>query len=512
MNSRERNLLALLSSAGIVAVGRIVGSVTTIAERIAVGRLLTPAAYGEVSIGIAVLSFSSTIALVGFTQGVPRYVSRYDDEADRRGVWVSGLAFTGTLAILVAGALYLNADVLATRLLERTDSPRMLSLFALALPFYVGMKIGVGTIRGYERTIYKTYTQDLVYPLTRIALLVALIGIGYEVLAAGYAYLVAAVLAFVVSHVFANRLVSLVGPFRTHIREVLTFSTPVVISGFLNTLLTWTDTILLGFYTDSAVVGDYSAAYPIAGGMLIVLSSFGFLYLPLTSRLDADDEHREIDLIYKTTTKWVYIVTFPAFLTFVFFPADVIRVFFGPQYTEASLVLVVLSIGFFSNAIGGRNRETLSGLGVTKFLLVTNGTAFALNIALNVLLIPEYGALGAAVASAVSIIGLNLTALAILKLKFDISPFSRWSTRTFVVLPATLLPVGALVARSVSLSAISLFPFLVAVGLASVAVVSLTGCLQSEDWIALEFVESTVGVRVPLIRRFLPARPDEAMG
>jgi len=506
MRSREERLAKLLGSASIVFVGRLVGSASTVVERVIIGRLLTPAAYGEVSVALALLSFASTVAVVGLSQGVPRYVSRFDDERDRRGVWLSGVLVAGSLAVALAAVLYANVGFVAGALLERADSPRLLALFVLALPFVVGMRVAVGAMRGLGNTIYKTYAKDLLYPLVRIALVAALLSAGFGVVAAGYAYVAAAVLAFVVAHALLDRLLPLVGPVRTHVRETLRFSLPVLVSGFLATMLTWTDTLMLGYFQPSAAVGHYAAAYPIAGGMLLVLSSFGFMYLPLASRLDADGEHEEIARLYEITTKWVYVVTFPAFLTFVFFPADVVGVFFGAAYSEAALALVVLSVGFFSNAIGGRNRETIAALGTTRYLLVTNSLSLGLNVVLNLALIPTYGILGAAVASASAYVTMNVSAVAILKHRFGITPFSQWSTRTFVVLPTALLPPAYLVSRQLALSSVTLLPFLVCVGVASLVVVGLTGCLQPEDRVPLEVVEEKLGVRVPYVRRHLPAQ------
>lgn len=504
MTSRERNLARLLSSAGIVVAGKLVGSISTFAERIAIGRLLRPEAYGEVSVAIAILSFGTTAVLIGLSQGVPRYVSRFDSGRDVRGVWVSALGLTGGLSLVLAAALLWNLDRLSRSLFDGPEAPALVVLFVLSIPFVAGLNIGVGVIRGFGNTRYKAYVQDLLYPLTRILLVVGLISLGYGVLAAGYAYLAAAALAFVVSTVLAHRLQSLLGPFRTHVGELLRFSLPVVISSFLASLLTWTDTLMLGYFHQSYVVGQYAAAYPIAGGMLIILSSFGYLYLPLASRLDADDQREEIDHIYKTITKWIYVVTFPAFFTFVLFPADVVHVFFGDGYADAAVALPILAVGFFANAVGGRNRETIAALGVTKFLLVTNGAAFALNVALNLLLIPRYDVAGAAVASATSYVLLNVLALAVLAFGFDISPFSRRSVRTFVLLPILLLPPGYLLAGSITLGSLLLVPLLVSVGLACIVIVSVTGCLQAEDRVVLEFVENAVGIRIPFVRRYLP--------
>jgi O-antigen/teichoic acid export membrane protein len=506
--TREKHLTTLLTSAGLVTVGKLVGSFTTVGERVIVGRMLTPDAYGEVSVGLALLAFATTASLVGFSQGVPRYISRFEDDADRRGVWVGGMLVTGIVALVLTTILLLNVEWLTETLLAEADSPRMLALFVLALPFVIGLKVTVAAIRGHGNTVYRIYAQDLAYPLTRIVLLVALLYAGFNVLAAGYAYLVGATLAFGVSLVLLHKLTTLRGEVRTHVREVGRFSLPVVVSGVLATLLTRTDTLMLSYFRDTYEVGQYSAAYPIANGLIIVISSFGFLYLPMASQLDAEDEHDEIDSIYTVSTKWIYLVTFPALLTFVLFAGDVVEIVFGGAYDEAPIALAILSVGFFTNAIGGRNRETISALGVTTYLMVVNGFAFAINVVLNLYLIPPYGLVGAAVASATAYGVLNFTACAILWYRWGITPLSRRSVKTFLVLPLALFPPAYLLAPYVSLSIVTILPWLVAVGLCSIAVVAVTGCLQQEDRIVLESIENTVGIRIPLIRRFFPERED----
>lgn len=181
-----------------------------------------------------------------------------------------------------------------------------------------------------------------------------------------------------------------------------------------------------------------------------------------------------------------------------------LSIFFGDRYATAALALSILSVGFFTNAAGGRNRETLSALGYTKFIMLSNSLTFALNVALNLVLIPRFGYLGAAVASAASYVTLNVSIYAVLRLKFGISPFSTWSLRTFVLLPLLVIPPTWLLSQWASLTAVTLPLFLVCAGLLSIAVVALTGCLQPGDEIALEFVESLLGRRVDALRRYVP--------
>lgn len=498
-------LSGLLSSATLVLTGGLLASFSKVLERIIIGRALSPGAYGEVSIGFALLSFGTTISLVGFSHGIPRYVSRYEEEADRRGVWLGAFVFTGAVSLLLASLLWWQQETVVATLFEDPDSPRLLGLFLVALPFVVGMRVGVNTIRGLENTRFKLYTQDLTYPVGRLVILGALLLSGGGLLAAGYAYVAAAALAFLLSHVLLSRLMSLTGPVRLHFREVLVFSLPVIISGVLGVLLTRTDTLMLGYFSSSEEVGYYSAAYPLASGMLIVLSAFGFLYLPLASRLDADDEHGEMEAIYETTTRWIYVVTFPAFVAFVAFPGDVISVFFGQNYVSGAPALSILALGFFANALCGRNRETISALGRTEFLVVANGAAFALNIAMNVVLIPRYGLLGASVASAVSYVTMNVVATGVLMYLYDISPFNGVAVRSFLLLPVVVFPPVWLLSELIDLNIFTLGPFLAVVGVVSIGILAVAGLLQPEDRVVLEFVEEQTGVRVPYVRNFIPS-------
>lgn len=508
MSADEDDLSILLSSATLVIVGQILYSVSKLVERIVIARFLTPDAYGEVNIGLALMTLAVTIGLIGFRQGVPRYMSRLDDQRDKRGVWVTGLAIAGTIGIALGGLFLFNVGPVAGVFFEDPQNERLLALFVVSVPFVIGMQVGIGAIRGLENTRYRTYTRDLLYPGLRLLVIIGMLTTGAGIMAAGYAYLIAALVSFVVAHALLNRLLPLVGPVRTHAREMLAFSIPLVVSNLLSRLLTRTDTLMLGYFRPSYEVGLYSAAFPLATALGLILSSFGFMYLPVASRLDAENKRDEVDAIYTLTTKWIYVLTFPLFLTLVAFPSDVLSITFGSEYAPASTALSILAVGFFVRAGFGRCRETVSALGYTTYLLATTVGGFTLNVALNLLLIPTYGYPGAAVASAVTFVALNIVVYAFLELKFGISPFTRRSIRTFCVLPLTLFPPTLLVARHVSLTIVTLPVFLGATSLATVAVVSVTGCLQPEDRIPVQFLEDRLGVQIPIIRLFLPDGDD----
>jgi O-antigen/teichoic acid export membrane protein len=499
----------LLSSASLVVAGSLIYSVAQLVERIVIARALTPAAYGEVSIGLTVMGISTTFALLGFNQGVPRFMSKFDNPIDVRGTFVTGVLVAAITTTVLTVGLLVNAEFLARTFFDPGTPTALLVLFVLSVPFVVLLKLGIGGIRGQENTRYKIYAENLLYPALRLGLITALLGLGYGIQATGYAYFAAAALSAIFAVYMLHRLFPLVGEFSLHTREMLTFSAPLVVSSLLAVIFSQTDTLMLGYFHPSEEVGFYSAAYPLATGLNLVLTSFGFMYLPVATRLDTGNKREEVDAVYKLTTKWIFVLTFPLFLTLAFFSSDVLSVVFGSEYAVAGLTLTILTIGYFTHAAAGRSKETFSALGFTKYVLLVNAISFGLNFVLNLLLIPDLARVGAAVGSATAYILGNAITLLILHRNFGISPFSRWSVRTFVALPLVLLPPSYIVSQTVE----GTFPVLAVFGITSAAltlvVFTVSGGLQPEDIIPVEYVETALGVRIPYIRQFIPE--DESL-
>jgi O-antigen/teichoic acid export membrane protein len=314
----------------------------------------------------------------------------------------------------------------------------------------------------------------------------------------------AAGLSAALAYLLLGRIFDLIGPVRLHARELVAFSVPIVLSSFITMLLTRTDTIMLGLFRASDEVGLYTAMFPLATGMSLIIASFGYLYLPMASRLDANDKREEMGHIYRIGTKWVFVLTFPLFLVFVAFPGDVLALVYGEGYRQAAPAFVVLSVGTLSTVMFGRVQETLSALGHTVHIMLANLAAYVVNVALNLLLIPEFSYLGAAVTSALSFFLLNALVYGVVRLRFDLTPFRRTTLRTFAVLLLGVLPAALLLARWASVTLVTLVPALVVAGLVTVAAVALSGCLEPADRIVIDALEEQVGLRVPLIHRYLP--------
>jgi O-antigen/teichoic acid export membrane protein len=137
--------------------------------------------------------------------------------------------------------------------------------------------------------------------------------------------------------------------------------------------------------------------------------------------------------MYGVISKWIFIVTFPVFLVLAFFPTQAISLTFGTKYASGNTALSVLTIGFFVNAIMGMNSESLISIGATKVKLYTDAGTAAVNFALNIVLIPPFGPLGAAIATSAAFILRNVVISAYLYRETGIVPFGRGLIRTTLV-------------------------------------------------------------------------------
>jgi O-antigen/teichoic acid export membrane protein len=169
----------------------------------------------------------------------------------------------------------------------------------------------------------------------------------------------------------------------------------------IGTIMGWADTGLLGYYMTDFEVGLYNAALPTA--MLILLPHRAIGSLAITSFSELKERDAEsIEASMQTATRWVFSLVLPTFLILLMFSDKVLKILWGGQYTQASIALSILACGYLIDALVGRVGSFLNSTGHTRYILYNNVAALTLNIVLNVILIPIYGIIGAAIATATS--------------------------------------------------------------------------------------------------------------
>lgn len=400
----------ILTGSGIVFVGLVVEMGLSFLAKILIARILGPIDFGAVSLGITVFTITSYLVLVGLDTGVGRYLPRYDRSQARRGIIVSALQITVPLSILVAALLFVAAPAIARHLFHDPGTAPVLRVFSIVIPFAVIVKISLGSIRGVQKSLPKVYLKNIFIPSTRFAAIAIAIAVGLGGVGVAWAYTASYGLASVLGVYYLVRHTDVVSGGQTERMhsELLAFSAPLMITSGMALIYDKIDTIMLGYYWSTGEVGIYNVLYPIAWALLVFLNAFRYLFMPVISELHSEDRHRKMKRMYQVTTKWIFLATLPAFLVLALFPRQVLVLAFGPEYGSGDVALVVLSAAFFTHAFVGPNYDALTAVGATRRIMYDNVVVAVANVVLNFLLIPRYSFLGAAVATALSYMLLNL--------------------------------------------------------------------------------------------------------
>jgi O-antigen/teichoic acid export membrane protein len=126
----------------------------------------------------------------------------------------------------------------------------------------------------------------------------------------------------------------------------------------------------------------------------------------------------ELFYVAKKSAKLIFWTTAPILLGFVIIGRPVLHIAFGQEFIVAYPALVVLAMGQFMNSISGATGLFMNMTGNQNVFRNIVVVVAATNIGLNLLLTPNYGIYGAAVAAMISLAGWNIDTLIYIKLKF----------------------------------------------------------------------------------------------
>lgn len=493
--------------AGIIFIGTIIGMFFSFISKIILARTFTQAEYGIYSISITLITILSTIALFGFQNGLPRQIGFYIKKDFLKTTTLIGTSVKITIfsSIILSVLLFMSTDFISINIFHDAALAKPLRIFTLAIPIYALIYLLVSISGGFGRVKEKVIFHDIGTPLTLSIGLIILWALKLPFLYVAYTVICTSGLLLVAfwNHVNKSDFSIKVEKFDFRVgKELMIFSLPLLFATILNLIMGWTDTIMLGYFKESSVVGLYNTALPLAKLTLISLTSMGFLFNPLMTELYSKGKIKNMKRMYQITTKWVFSATLPIFLFFFVFPDVVLNFMFGANYVGASVALKILSVGFIFHALMGLNGMSLVVLGKNKFILLTTLIGAVVNVLLNFNLIPLYGIVGAAIASTTAYISINIVMSYKLYLEKKIHPF----TRNYVKpLFSGLVLIYLLEEISSSIIIVAwMLPFiLIAFFGLYVFLLLITKSFEKEDLKILSAIERKIGFELKIVKNLL---------
>lgn len=202
------------------------------------------------------------------------------------------------------------------------------------------------------------------------------------------------------------------------------FTAPRGLASLVQVTLQRIDIVLVAIMRGPAEAAIYTAAT-----RFLVVGQWGSLALnnaaqPRFTEFFSVNDRKSANAVYQATTAWLVLMTWPLYLLAVVYGPEILAVF-GHSYSAGNAVMVILGLAALVATAAGQVDMVLITSGRTSWSLSNMVLTLAVNIAVDLLLIPKYGITGAAIGWAVAIAVNNLVPLAQIAILIGLHPLGR---------------------------------------------------------------------------------------
>ncbi len=372
--------------------GEAVARIVAFGATVYLARVLGASLYGVIVLASAVLLYLTYLTDLGVESLGIRDVA--DDAAELRGTLGATLGARLCVGLLLAAATV----AVGLTVLPEPDGAILAAYAMVLLPIALGTKwIHLGLEQAGIASVGRMVTE-----VSAAVLVVALVrrpdGIGWVPVAQIFGEGVGAYLLLRLLPDGLGRLPAALRP--GAIGPLLSRSWPIVGHSLLGLAIFNSDFLFLRGFRDSAAVGFYAAAYTLVSFFLNLGVAYGMTMLPVMTRVR--HLHGEATALYHGAMAQVLSGALPIAIGGSLVAGGLIDLIFTPSYHPAALPLQILVWTVPVALVRNVSQAALLAHGRQDLMFRTVGWAAAINLSLNVVLIPIWGTVGAAIATLVT--------------------------------------------------------------------------------------------------------------
>lgn len=398
MNNKKESFITTLLHIGS---GTIISMIISAIGVPIITRLVDPNEYGQLSIFNLYISIAMLVLCLGMDQTLVRYYYKENSIEYKR--WILRRCFSVSLiTTCVCSAVFILFIEFG---LIDFEFSKILSVFILGILFELFNRFAVLVLR-LEGSGKQYSLASIIHKASYVFLAIALIFItkrhSFTVVA------IASVCGFLFSSLFAIYKQRTVWAFTKETKdigiplsEILKYGLPFIVATGLTTLFEAIDKLCLKNLCDYSVVGIYSSAIFLTGAFAIVQTAFNAAWAPKSVELyENNPEHTAVYSKYnKTITFFMFGLGFSFILV-----KDVFGLMLGEAYREAAQILPFLAFHPIMYTI---SETTVTGIVVknkSHYHIIVAALVCIANLIGNLVLIPYFGAKGAAISTGCSYI------------------------------------------------------------------------------------------------------------
>jgi len=406
---------------------KILGAGLAFGFNVLLARMLGANGAGVYFLALMVVSIATVLGRIGLDNSLVRFIAAHmvkDEWECIKGVYRNSIALALVASIVAYLFLYLSAPLLANVLFSKPELLSPIRWMGLAIIPVVFSNLNGQALRGLKRIAQSQVILSVGVPGLSIVGIVVLVP-QMGVMGAIFAYVLAACFAAILGVMWWRSALQHVRhlPAVFSMRTLVESSMPLFWVASFNLVMVWMATFALGMWGTNEEVGIFNVASKTASLIIIFLTAVNSISAPKFSELYHSGDLQALEKIIQQSTRMIGLLAAPAFIIFVSFP-DLVMGLFGEQFSKWGIVLSILAVGAFINALTGSVGYVLMMSGHER--VVRNNAAFGifLLIIACIFLVPVFGVVGAAIAVTFSTAIKNIVAVYLVRKWLGLSVFA----------------------------------------------------------------------------------------
>jgi O-antigen/teichoic acid export membrane protein len=390
---------------------------------------------------VALFTIFSNVGELGADAGLVRSVPRFralGRTRDIRSTLKIALIPILILGLLMGAVIFYFAPQLSHVFmhgLQRNEGISYIRALALFLPAASACTVVLSGTRGFGTMLPYVSVQNVAVQGGRCLLVFVAVAAGLSGRWIALGWITPQVLGFVAAVIWLIALLKAAErsdlPIPGHERsrrqlasEFWRFSAARGVAAVFGITIGWLDVLLVGALRSTASAGVYATVSRFSLIGALILDAVGMAVAPQIAALIASKRPHDAESVYQLSTWWLIGLTWPFYITLAIFGPFLLQIF-GGGFSRGATALLILALAQLINLGTGNVLIVLLMAGKSSWNLINSAISVALNIGLNLILIPRWGINGAAIAWAVSILCTNVAALIEVRFLLKLRPFGR---------------------------------------------------------------------------------------
>lgn len=403
MNYTKKAIFGLLW----VSVGTFLAQGLGYFLRLVLSRELTVSEYGAVYSIITLFALFGLIQTLGLGTALTTFIAKYSASNDQNRIRQSVkfvIIVVNVLSVFIGGIVFFFSNYLAKHYFGDESLSLLIKIFSIAF-MLSGFEVLIQPIvQGFQKMNWSAGI-DLLRASSLLIFTIIFIQLHHGVLSPLLAYIITYLLIALLGLFFLLRQIPhffSANIEKKEVKPLMQYGFTMIVAGAGTIILNYTDTFFLTLFSTLEQVGYYQAALPTATLLKIPNALVAIVLLPIFAELWTKKQKKLIAQSMDEVRRYILICVLPFAISTIMFPETIMTLLFGYDFIQGAVILQILALSTIIYLFAGLNFLFFMGVGSPQKYSHILILGALLNIPLNLILIPSYGAIGVAVATLIS--------------------------------------------------------------------------------------------------------------